>query len=220
MRDQYIRRILLIFLSAIFILVGGVSCQLQNLNGAEKNVTGINATSTSLPEEPHKNLNQTPLALMEEQGYVDQHLISQWAIDASASSQFSDPEWAPQQMIGTPDTERCGDYQTAWASAASDTLETLVLTYTLSVRITTINIIESNNPNQVVQVILVGENGEKQLVYDQPPVHIDQPCPYTLTIDVKKPKFKSKTINIIIDQTVLGLGWNEIDAVEIVGERN
>ena len=144
--------------------------------------------------------------------------LRQWAAGAQASSEYADPEWAAIQAIGEPDTARCGDYQTAWATAGSDTVETLVLTYTLSVHVTAINVVQSFNPNQVTQVELVGAFNRATTVYERDPVQVDQPCPYTLVIPVEKTERPYDTVRITVDQSVLGLGWNQIDAVELVGD--
>jgi hypothetical protein len=144
--------------------------------------------------------------------------IRQWAAGATASSEFSDPEWAANQASGAPDTQRCGDYQTAWATAASDTIETLVLTYTLSVHVSGINIVQSFNPNQVVQVELLGVFDRGIAVYEGQPVQVDQPCPFILSIPIEKTEEQFNKVRVTIDQSVLGLGWNQIDAVELVGD--
>ena len=144
--------------------------------------------------------------------------VRQWAAGAEASSSFANPEWAAIQVIGEPDTPRCGDYPTAWATAGSDTVETLVLTYTQAVHVTGINIIQTFNPNQVVQVELVGTFGRAITVYEGEPYQVDQPCPFTLAIPVRRTNSRFDHLRITVDQSVLGLGWNEIDAVELIGE--
>ena len=144
--------------------------------------------------------------------------VRQWAAGAEASTEFADPEWAAVQATDAPNTSNCGDYQTAWASAGSDTVDTLVLTYTLSVHVTSINIIQSFNPNQVSKVELLGVFDRPTSVYDGQPYQVDQPCPYTLSIPVEKTNTQFNKIRITVDQSILGLGWNQIDAVELVGD--
>lgn len=144
--------------------------------------------------------------------------VRQWADGAEASTEFSDPEWAAIQASDAPNTTRCGDYQTAWASAGSDTVDTLVLTYTISVHVTGINIVQSFNPNQVSKVELLGVFDRPTSVYDGQPTQVDQPCPYTLSIPVEKTDIQYNKIRITVDQSILGLGWNQIDAVELVGD--
>ncbi|MFN2236066.1 MAG: hypothetical protein ACK2U1_17715 [Anaerolineales bacterium] len=144
--------------------------------------------------------------------------VRQWAAGAEASTEFADPEWAAIQATDAPNTTRCGDYQTAWASAGSDTVDTLVLTYTLSVHVTGINIVQSFNPNQVSKVELLGVFDRPTSVYDAQPNQVDQPCPYILSIPVEKTDTQFNKIRITVDQSILGLGWNQIDAVELVGD--
>jgi hypothetical protein len=144
--------------------------------------------------------------------------VRQWANGAEASSEFADPEWAAIQAVDAPDTPRCGDYQTAWATAGSDTFATLVVTYTRSLHVTGINIVQSFNPNQVTQVELVGNFDRGVTVYENEPFQVDQPCPYVLTIPVKKTEQLYGVVRITVDQSVLGLGWNQIDAVELIGD--
>lgn len=144
--------------------------------------------------------------------------VRQWAKGAEASSEFADPEWAAVQASDAPDTPRCGDYQTAWATAGSDTVETLVLTYTVSVHVTGINIVQSFNPNQITQVELIGVFDRAVSVYDGQPRQVDQPCPYTLSIPIEKTEGRFNKIRITVDQSILGMGWNQIDAVELIGD--
>lgn len=143
--------------------------------------------------------------------------IQQWASDAEASSEFSDPEWSAEKAAGPPDSPGCGDYQFAWASAASDAVATLTLTYSIPVFITEIEVVESFNPDQVVKVEVMTPRGNYETVYTSEPEQVDRPCPYRLTIPVDGLNFKSDVIRITVDQSVLGLGWNEIDAVQVSG---
>jgi len=144
--------------------------------------------------------------------------VHQWAVWAEASSEFADPEWAAVQATGAPDTPRCGDYQTAWATAGSDTRETLVLTYTVPVKVMAINIVQTFNPNQVIQVELVGAYERAVTVFEGQPAQVDQPCPYILSIPIDKTEEHFNKMRITVDQSVLGLGWNQIDAVELIGD--
>ena len=151
---------------------------------------------------------------------IEGQQIRQWAVEAEASSSYADPEWAPEQATGAPNTTRCGDYQTAWATAGSDSEETLTLKYPVAVHVTSIHIIQSFNPNQVKKVELIGAFDRSFEVYRKDPYQVDQPCPFTLVVPVEKTTGRFDEIRITVDQSVLGLGWNQIDAVELVGEPN
>jgi hypothetical protein len=144
--------------------------------------------------------------------------IRQWAISASASSEYSNDEWSAENAAGSPNTERCGDYQTSWASAASDSISTLVLTYTQPVYPQAVIVYQTFNPDQVSQIRVLGVEDDTQVIYEAEPQQIDQPCPYILTVPVSDVNFRVNRLEVTVDQSVLGMGWNQIDAVELVGD--
>jgi len=51
------------------------------------------------------------------------------------------------------------------------------------------------------------------------PTQIDRPCPYQLIVPVEGIDFLTNTVRITVDQSQLGLGWNEIDAVQLIGTK-
>jgi len=145
--------------------------------------------------------------------------IRQWASSAMASSEYGNPDWAASQAVGRPDTRECGDYSTAWASSSSDTVEWLEVYFDVPVYATEINIIQTYNPDQVVEVELIDVDGEYISVYDQEPTAVEDPCPYTLSLEGDPTDYLVRGVRITVDQSILELGWNEIDAVELVGVR-
>ncbi len=148
-----------------------------------------------------------------------QGTVRQWAFSAEASTSYADPEWAAEQATGEPDTPRCGDIQTAWASSGSDSVDWLELQFDVPVFVTGVNIVQTFNSNQVTSVELIGDFGRSITIYEQAPTQVDQPCPYIISIPVEKTRATYSAVRITVDQSVLGLGWNEIDAVQLVGDR-
>ncbi|MFO8037448.1 MAG: hypothetical protein R6U57_12560 [Anaerolineales bacterium] len=144
-------------------------------------------------------------------------LVSQWAVDAEASSEYASPEWGAEKATGPPDAPGCGDYQYAWASTASDAVDTLTLTYDTPVYPVEIVVVESFHPDQVVKVEVRTLAGEFLTIYESEPMQVDRPCPYQLTVPVPELEERIDGVRITVDQSVLGLGWNEIDAVQLVG---
>ncbi|MFL7813172.1 MAG: hypothetical protein ACK2TT_09995 [Anaerolineales bacterium] len=178
----------------------------------------------SAPESPAgeslaATLTPTPEStLSPQERYPTSGVISQWVLSAEASSEFADPEWSAAQAVGRPDSPGCGDYQLAWASAPSDSIETLELTFEVGVFPLEITIYESFNPDQVVKVEVYNpETGGYYTVLQKNPTPIERPCPYQLTVPVEGIEFRTDRVRITVDQSQLGLGWNEIDAVELVG---
>jgi hypothetical protein len=146
-------------------------------------------------------------------------LIRQWASAGEATSEFGADSWSAQQAAGAPDSLTCGDQVSAWASATSTGVDSITLYfYDQPVIPTEINIIQSYNPSQVVKVELLDPYGEyyDAIIYEAEPIATAE-CPYTLSIPVTGIDYLVMGVRITIDQSVLGLGWNEIDAVELVG---
>jgi hypothetical protein len=146
------------------------------------------------------------------------HRQGYWASSAVASSEYGNPSWAATQASGAPDTLGCGDITTAWASSASDTKEWIELTYEAPLLVSEVNIYQTYHPNQVVRVELQDLGARFQVIYEAFPVE-ELTCPFTLHIAVARPQFEAQRVVVVIDQSILGLGWNEIDAVELVGVR-
>jgi hypothetical protein len=141
--------------------------------------------------------------------------VRQWAKSAEASSQYGDLEWAASQATGAPDTRKCGDYGTAWASFTSSSVEWIELRYDYPVLPVAVEVVQSNGPSQVSQVELIDEAGQYHEIYSAEP-EIVAVCPYTLSISVSV-DYRAVGVRITLDQTQLRLGWNAIDAVELVG---
>ena len=145
-------------------------------------------------------------------------IIYQWAMSAEASSEFSNPEWSAEQAVGAPDSPGCGDYQFSWASAASDSIDTLTVRFPILVYPLEIIIHESFNCDQVTKVeVQDPERLGYYTVLQKNPVQVDRPCPYELIVPVEGIDFLTNTVRITVDQSQLGLGWNEIDAVQLIG---
>jgi len=150
--------------------------------------------------------------------YPTTGVLYQWSSSGEASSEFASPEWGAEQVTGKPDAPGCGDYQFAWASAASDSIDTLEVYFSVSVYPLEIVIYESYNPDQVVKVeVFNPETGGFYAVMQKNPVQVDRPCPYQLIVPVEGIDFKTNLVRITVDQSQLGLGWNEIDAVQLIG---
>ncbi len=142
--------------------------------------------------------------------------IRQWAVSARASSQYGNPNWAASQAVGEPNVFECGDNTSAWASFNSDTVEWIELTFKTPVIPTEINIYQSFNPSQIVQVQMITTDGSKYNAWEGYPELVEN-CPDQMTITDLNKKIKINKLRITIDQRVSGWGWNEIDAVELVG---
>lgn len=144
-------------------------------------------------------------------------LLRQWAVLATASSEYDNPDFSAFQATGQPDTtEECGDFPTTWASAERTGVDWLELIYEKPVYPTQVNVFHNNLPDQVVEIELLDTEGIYHSVYTNEPEVTN--CPHILTIDITDADYQVFGIRLTVDQSILDpTSWDEIDAVELVG---
>lgn len=145
-------------------------------------------------------------------------VIMQWAKSAIASSEYGDAEYSAFQAVGPPNTPDCGDQGTAWGSLEGEGVDWLELSYRHPVIPTEVNIYESHTPSQVVLVEVIDTDGFYHEIYHAKP-EMKGDCPFILSIPVSSIDYPVEGVKITVDQSKLGLPWDEIDAVELVGWR-
>jgi hypothetical protein len=142
--------------------------------------------------------------------------VRQWASSADASSQYAVDRWAAYQATGAPDTTSCGDIDTAWSSWDRAGIDWLQLEYSTPVVPTSIEIYQTYHPGAITHVELVDASGATHVVYENTPSVMDE-CPYTLVIPVEDVDFSVRELVIHVDQSTTS-EWNQIDAVELIGD--
>lgn len=148
---------------------------------------------------------------------ADSGLIEQWATGAEASSQYGDADWSAQQATGEPDTLDGGDTPTAWAAASADSeAESLVLTFDQPVIPAGIEIYESYNPGAIVMIEVLDPNTDEWVVVwegsaDTAGQDVAVFSPALTAVD-----FATNQVRLTIDEPAVS-GWNEIDAVKLIG---
>ena len=141
--------------------------------------------------------------------------IRQWAVSATASSEYTATEYTAAEATGSPDTPEYGDYATAWAPASSDAgVEWLELTYASAVVPTSVAVHESSGSGFVTMIEALPEGSETWITLwqgtDPSPDALSTFSPPLAPIDIL-----TRHLRVTIDTSVPG--WNEIDAVELVG---
>lgn len=141
--------------------------------------------------------------------------VHQWASTAGASSEYTNTGWSAMQAAGKPDTLAAGDARSAWASMSADGGEEwLELGYEHRVRPTRVRVHETYNPGAVVRIEGRDEEGAWRILWEgKDPVReglgwLDVPV---------AAGFATRAIRIMLDSAGVA-GWNEIDAVELIGE--
>lgn len=144
-------------------------------------------------------------------------LLRQWAIFAIASSEYSSDSWSAMQATGEPNVNECTDSSDAWASLDADSQEWIELTYATPVVPTEINIHINYNPSQITEIQVIDVNYDFYTVIETSPEYVEA-CPdlYQITIELDEEIYVTG-VRILLDQSILGMGWTEIDAVELVG---
>ena len=152
--------------------------------------------------------------------------------------------WGPEQAIGAPDTLRAGDLPTAWASLYPDAgQEWLKVDFDRAVSICGIRVRQTFNPGAIAKVTAVLENGMEHVLWEgrDPMPSAPGDADFILWVDEQRPDdtpdswirkasgitvisgvgldqdIVSKSIKIYLD-TTRRRGWNEIDAVQLLGK--
>jgi hypothetical protein len=127
-----------------------------------------------------------------------------------------DRAWSAKQLVGEPDTPIDGDLATAWASKNEDMGEVWIeLDYERAVRPDAVRVFEPHNPGAVSKVLGKAPSGAWEVLWEG----TERPgsAPWTSEIPLAGRSFATATIRIVLDTNRVG-GWNEIDAVELVGD--
>jgi hypothetical protein len=193
---------------------------------------GANRVSVAITSPPIASVTLSHAGLQGVQFSSDGRQLATWStdgtvrvwslpgpVDASYDRSGTPPNghasWSPMQAAGEPDTHRAGDCVTAWASDLADGgKEWLELTYATPLRAETVRIHETDNPGAVTEVVLLDERGEAlESLSIKDPL---RPAPSFLEVTFPRTERPVKRVKLGLD-TTRSSGWNEIDAVELVG---
>ncbi len=188
-------------------------------NGEKKddNKTVVEKAVTTIVKEEPKEVTVVNI----DEAYLNDG-NGQWAVDAKASSTYAsvtgkNASWSPEQMTGKPNVEKYGDNGNAWASKEQDKgTEWVKLNFENEVNATEIRIKETYNPGAIKKIELIDTNNKSHTVYESNAEKKDASIQY-LVASFEKTEYKTKTVKITIDSPTVS-GWNEIDAVQLVGE--
>lgn len=142
----------------------------------------------------------------------------QWAIGATASSSYNDAKgqegWSPNQVTGAPNVDKYGDDAKAWTSKTPDGgIEWLDLTYPRQVHAEEVRVRESCGSGAVIKVEVFDEQGGAHTVWagNDPTTDLNY-----LMVKFPKTSYKTARVKVTLATNVVP-GWNEIDAVQLVG---
>jgi hypothetical protein len=143
----------------------------------------------------------------------------QWASEASASSSYNDAQgdagWSPKQATGAPDVDKYFDDQRAWAPKTPDGgIEWLDLRYPKPVHASEVRVRESMGSGAVIKVELFDEAGAAHTIWQG--VDPTKELNY-LILKFKTTEYRVNRVKVTLATNIIP-GWNEIDAVQLVGK--
>ena len=143
----------------------------------------------------------------------------QWASEATASSSYNDAQgdagWSPKQATGAPNVDKYSDDGHAWAPKTQDGgIEWLDLKYLKPVHAAEVRVRESLGSGAVIKVELFDEAGAAHTVWQG--VDPTKELNY-LILKFKTTDYRVNRVKVTLATNVIP-GWNEIDAVQLVGK--
>lgn len=150
----------------------------------------------------------------------------QWAVSATASSTYSgdkDPAsktgYSANAATGAPNVERYGDNGHAWTTETADKgIEWLEVAFAKPVNATQIRIRQSYGPGAIIKVDLIDDVGSRHTIMQG--VDEQQYAPSSIswfdrTFATTAYKVTGARITLATNAV---RGWNEIDAVQLLGD--
>lgn len=134
--------------------------------------------------------------------------------DAAPSSQPPRRFWGQEQATGAPDTFGAGDIPTAWAPREQNGGEEwLRLDFSNQVQLAEVRVRETHNPGAISKIAAVLPDGQEIVIWegaDAPGIApLDKSFPVSGNIT-------AGSVKVYLDTRRVS-GWNEIDAVELLG---
>lgn len=190
---------------------------------AEAAGAGVEAADPAAPEAvQRKRAVERALA---EQAILDE-AQGQWAVAASASSTYaaekdatSTDGYAPMQVAGKPDVEHYGDDARAWAAARADGgIEWLEASFATPVSARELRVRQNSTPGAIIKVELIDEAGGRHTVWEgtDDTVYENGEIQWFVRRFAPTP-YKARGARLTLATSAVE-GWNEIDAVQLVGE--
>jgi len=142
----------------------------------------------------------------------------QWAISARASSEYRATNYGAMQATGAPNVAQHGDNGRAWAAKAADQGEEWIeLTFARPVRATGVRVVQSFNPGAITRIELIDAAGVATPIWRGPDATAYAKNEVgALTVNFPATVAPVVRVKIVLDEKAVA-GWNEIDAVQLLG---
>lgn len=129
------------------------------------------------------------------------------------SATLSGVAWSPQQAVGTPNCPSAGDNELSWATmAANGGIEWIELEFASPVPVAKIIVHQNDNPGAIIR-IEAHDTDTPTVLWSGESARGAAPL---AEVFVAEAKATTQTIRVVLDTRIVP-GWNEIDAVELIG---
>lgn len=134
----------------------------------------------------------------------------------SGLAELKGKRWATAQLTGPPDTPIAGDHPTAWAHKEQEMGEVWVeVDFPVAVVPDDLRIHETLGPGGVIEVLAKDEAGRWITLWSG--VAPQATAPHWFEPPLSGARFSARTYRLILDTDLIA-GWQEIDAIELVGD--
>lgn len=188
----------------------------------ERTVPSPTATVTPSPSTPAE---APPGEIVPASEWTDAQGLAatdgQWAVRATASSQYSAPQYAATQATGAPDVKVAGDATEAWCPGAKDDGQaTLELEFASVAAATGVRVRQNTGPGAIAKVEAIAADGRVHVWWQGrdplPPAAVRDFAWFVVRVPVTS--YAVARIRLTLDLASVA-GWNQIDAVQLVGTR-
>jgi hypothetical protein len=174
------------------------------------------APPTAVDREAARKKEQIEWALKQDEIKNDPN--GQWAKDAKASSTFNDAKgtasYSANQATGEPNVQVYSTTPQAWSAKTPDSgIEWLELTFAKPVRANAVRVRESSGSGAVIKIEVFDEKGATHTVWSG--TDSTKELNY-LIAEFPKTAFMTNRVKLTLATNVVS-GWNQIDAVQLVG---
>jgi|GEM_PF-1658046 len=223
-----IKTLAIIFTLTLFIAYG-CGKKSDSSKTDTKETTTQNSTEPKVNQDSLKKVQDAEKDQKIKDAIAEEKLVSdtlgQWAVTAEASSSFGDETnkekspYTAAQMTGKPDVENPIDDGRAWAEKDPDKgIEWVKLTYDKAVNASEVRIRQNSGPGAIIKVELVDTDGKSHIVWEgQDKTQYNPDKIQYFIAKFEKTAYKTKVVKITLACNAIP-GWNEIDAVQLVGD--
>ena len=149
------------------------------------------------------------------QADILEQLLSQLSTLSDRARRASARAWGPEQAVGAPDTMTAGDHNTAWAPAQADGgVEWLEAEFANPAELGQVIVRQTCNPGCITKLVAVTDSGAEVPIWEGQDPSKGQTLantPFAVPAGIN-----ARRVRVYVDTSKMP-GWEEIDAVQLVG---